>query len=253
MIIKKAITPLDIELQELSTCSDRYVGTSLKAGSLYSEFVGKAMKLVLGSVGHILPEGHYCVAGGIFRALFYNEVPNDIDIFVLGTLPKIHNIMYEICENTLMHDKHMKAKYEDYTKNIHLITYSFDRPYSVQFIGQWIESNNRTILFLSADDIISSFDIVSSCFGVEFTISKDLNGQQVYEVNQIVSHPLLMKVVATKELMVNEYGPIQFKKMKADRFYKYIAEYGFRIKSPDQLLKFNAMLGGSTDVVFDYT
>jgi hypothetical protein len=191
---------------------------------------------------------------GIFRSVFYNEVPNDIDIFLLGTetdiLNRIDKISQAVCQRVVQ----VKTEYpQNITKHIRLVTYQVGRGYSVQFIGQWF-TGPKTEYFTTGHDILATFDLTSSCFGIDFTACEDKNSVSCdYEVQQIISHPLLLNVVANKELRVNEFGSILLKKMKADRFYKYITEYGFRIKDQEQLQKFNYVLGRDNDVESDYS
>lgn len=256
------LTPLQEELLVLDTLSKQnavFSGTSATASSTYKEYVGPIMKLLLTNIGKQLPDGKYCVAGGVFRSVFYGEVPEDLDVFLLGNETEIEASINDLATLVGVAPIKVKVQYpNEYIKHIRIITVDVGRPYKIQFIGQWFQSPFKASYFLHADDVLQTFDMISCCFGIDFKMSTvnstlPLSSRKEYEILQIVSHPLLLKTVATKELAVNDLGDMTLKKMKAERFYKYIAKYGFRIKKAAELKNFNFLLkGGDTDVESDY-
>ncbi len=255
---KIQLTPLDEELSFLRTTRGGCFGTAREAGDSYKEFTGKIIELTLSNVIDAMPIGRYCIAGGVFRSVFYNELPKDIDIFLLGTRTEIEKNIETISNVTGTSIVKVRTKYSnDMVKHIRIITCSTGRAYDVQFLGQWFQlPNGKEVPFQSAEDVLETFDLVSSCYGIDLSITEQsrFSGQsKEYEVNHVVTHPLLFKTIATKELMVNTFGSELLKRMRADRFYKYITEYGFRIKSDEQLKKFNYVLGRENDVESDYS
>lgn len=255
---KIQLTPLDEELLFLRANRGGCFGSHREAGDAYKEFTGKIIELALSNIIEAMPVGRYCIAGGVFRSVFYNELPKDIDIFLLGTKTEIEKNMETISNITGKSTVKVRTKYSnDIVKHIRIITCSGGRPYEFQFLGQWFElPNGKEIPFQSAEDVLETFDLVSSCYGIDLSITdvSRFSGQsKEYEVNHVVTHPLLLKTVATKELMVNTFGSEILKRMRADRFYKYITEYGFRIKDDEQLKKFNYVLGRENDVESDYS
>lgn len=248
-------TPLDEELFRIRLHSP--LATGHNEDSEYVEYTGKAITLGLGPVFNLLPVGRYCIAGGIIRSLFNNELPNDVDIFLLGTPDNITSRLEDIAIAHGTESRKVKIKYEDFNKHIQLVDIRLpDMKYNIQFIAQWFvkDDGKKDIIFKHAEDVISYFDIVPVCYAVEIEIFENTRGGvKDWAVNKVVTHPLLYKSLANKELSVNPYGPLILKKMRADRFYKYITEYGFKIKDAAQMKLFNTLLAqGGLDVEFEY-
>ena len=249
-------TPLSEELSRINTKAS--LGTTKSNNSEYSEYTEKAIILAFGPVADLLPEGKYCVAGGVIRALFDNELPNDVDIFLLGTAQDISQRIQILANNYQVELKRVKVKYENFTKHIHLFDLKLPgMSYTIQFIAQWfVKTNNKEeIHFKHAEDIIAHFDIVPVCYAAEVEFNGAYQkGQYIrdWSLLKVVTHPLLFKSLAKKELLVNPYGPPELKKMRADRFYKYIIEYGFRIPNAKTMGAFNALLAGGLNAEVDY-
>jgi hypothetical protein len=250
-------TPLDEELSRISNFTT--LGQNTSKPNEYSEYTDKAITLAFGPVMDMLPAGRYCVAGGVIRALFNNELPNDVDVFLLGNTPEISQRLEALASNYGVDVRKVKIKYDNFVKHIHLFDLKLpDMKYTIQFIAQWFTRNDgkEEIFFRHAEDVIAYFDIVPVCFAAEVEFEDSYKqGQFIREWSllKVVTHPLLFKHLAKKELFVNPYGPISLKRMRADRFYKYITEYGFRITNAESMKKFNILLAqGGLDVDFDY-
>jgi hypothetical protein len=251
-------TPLDEELSRISNFTALKQNTSKL--DEYSEYTSKAITLAFGPVMDLLPAGRYCVAGGVIRALFNNELPNDVDVFLLGNAQEISNRLENLAFRYKVDVKKVKIKYDNFVKHIHLFDLKLPHmKYTIQFIAQWFIRNDgkEEIFFRHAEDVIAYFDVVPVCFAaeVEFDGGHE-DGQFIREwsLSKVVTHPLLFKCLAKKEFLVNPYGPMSLKKMRADRFYKYVTEYGFRITDAESMKKFNVLLAqGGLDVESDYT
>jgi hypothetical protein len=250
-------TPLDEELSRINTFTS--LGSGVSKSNEYSEYTGKAITLAFGPVMDALPVGRYCVAGGVIRSLFNNELPNDVDVFLLGNAQEISSRLENLAVSYGIEVKKVKIKYDDFVKHIHLFDLKLPKMgYTIQFIAQWFIKNDgkEEIFFKHAEDVIAYFDIVPVCYAAE--VEFDGGYEQGIFVRdwsllKVVTHPLLFKSLAKKELLVNPYGPLSLKKMRADRFYKYITEYGFRIPDAVSMKQFNTLLAqGGLDVEFDY-
>lgn len=222
---------------------------SAAADPFYKEMAHPLIALGILPILDCLPPGNYCIAGGAARSVFEGLVPADVDVFMLGSRAQIQDSTAALSLDPSFPDwfpdtKSIKINYgETLTKFITLAsTDKLSDLYNIQVISQYYQDkkSNTVFEFKSAEDILETFDLVSSCFAVEVEVTR--NPKPDIEVRKIVSHPLFLKCVSTKELMVNDFGDAGFKVMRADRFYKYIAEYGYRIKSEEQMKLFNAML-----------
>lgn len=258
-MLQSALTPLDEELAFLRSNFGGCYGASNESSDSYKEYAGKIIELTMSNVADVIPVGRYCIAGGVFRSVFYDELPKDIDIFLLGSKDDVIARMNMLESDTSTVQKKVKVTYQkNISKHIRIVTVNMNgRPYQVQFLGQWFElAGGKELPLMTADDVLETFDLVSACFGIDLSIieeSRFSGFTKAYEVNHIATHPLLLKTIANKELMINDFGNMIMKRMKAERFYKYITEYGFRIKNNDQIQKFNYVLGRDNDVESDYS
>ena len=225
-----------------------------------------AIKLGINPILKYLPSGRYCIAGGTFRSLFFNEIPTDIDIYPLE--PHFTNNVYIHDE---IHDRMMEGtsvqvfeKFNSLHVNIKetgtsvdILTGKFSYlPYSFQIITKSKGTEFVEIRPTCADDIISTFDIIPACFGIDFTLTTEPNqAYPSYTINEVAIHPDYFYSLGNKYLMVNEQpSKFESKRMKAERFYKYIANYGFKVPSTEEMQKFNVLLAKEphgTDIEYE--
>lgn len=254
------LTPLDAELIRVKKKYGTWYAASKVADQAFAEFAGNAICLGLSPLESNIPLGKYAIAGGIVRSLFENEIPTDVDIFLLGDDASVRLRIQQLENLYFIKAKKVKVDYGTFYKHVQILNWTPpESPYDIQFIGEWFEhkvSGDITSLKY-AEDVLAHFDLVSTCFAVEFEITDNSNSfgnpRPQYVINKVVSHPLLFKCLSKKELRVSPYGPIELKKMRADRFYKYIVEYGFRVPDMDEMAKFNVLLAtGALNVDTDY-
>ena len=207
---------------------------------ILSRYVYRAIKLGISPIHQILPAGRYCIAGGVFRSLFFNEVPCDVDIYPLDS----ETAIIEIWQNSAFHNYHTKRVSIDIDEiQAHIEVITFDElkniPYKIQLISKNISINNTCIIPKTVNDIVSSFDIIPACFGVDITV----DGHAGFTINEIVIHPDYFYSVSNKLLLLNtESSPFYEKRMTAERFYKYIVNYGFRIPDNEVMSQFNKLI-----------
>lgn len=250
------VTPLNAELNHIRNTFGSLTFANKLSDDEFSEFAGTAIALGIAPLYEDLPEGRYAIAGGIIRSLFENEIPTDVDIFLLGSVDSIKTRMQKIADEKSERIRKVKVGYDGFTKHIWLIDI---KPYPtasyvIQLIGQWFtrDSDNNVTIFQHSEDVIACFDLISTCFAVDLEITP--KSSISYHVNKVIHHPLLYKCLAKRELRVNPYGPPELKKMRADRFYKYIVEYGYRVPDQGELMQFNLLLSrGDLSVESDYS
>lgn len=250
------LTPLDAELSRIKARFGSMAFANKLSDDEFAEFAGNAVALGVSPIFNELPIGRYAIAGGIIRSLFENEIPADVDIFLLGSVDSVKGRMNELERKLSGQLKKVKVQYEGFTKHIWLLDVKpyTEAEYTIQLIGQWFnrDADGNVTIFQHSEDIIAYFDLLSTCFAVDLEIVDHNSGG--YFINKIIHHPLLYKCLAKRELRVNPYGPPELKKMRADRFYKYIVEYGYRVPDLAELTQFNILLSrGDLSVESDYT
>lgn len=208
---------------------------------ILSRYVYKAIKLGINPILDLLPHGRYCIAGGVFRSLFFGEIPTDVDIYPLHS----ESIVGDIQQRALKACFSIKLFSGDISKiKAHVDVLTFDKlkdlPYKIQIISKSIEQNNQIIVPKTVDDILSAFDIIPACFGIDITVN---SFEHTFDLNEVVIHPDYFYSVSNRLLLVNkENSSLYEKQMTAERFYKYIVNYGFRVPDNNVMSQFNALM-----------
>lgn len=231
-----------------SLCSHSW---ALSHDSSQYPFMSNALALAL-PVTKDLPDGKYCIAGGVMRSLFYDEIPTDVDLFILGGSHEVFTVTaafyrtahkhrtYEVrSEDSLALGTSVKKHIEitDIPVNVPVLEETVQ--YNIQILGSWyITEEGVELSFSSAEDLLSHFDLISACGGIEFTI---LQGN-IVSSHEVV-HPQFLYALANKFLMVNDIGSDCSKHMTLNRLYKYIVNYGFTIPNENELMAINTLLG----------
>ena len=233
-MIKFTKTPL----QEILDSIPKYGMFSNSSDLILSKYVYPAIVLGICPIMDSLPNGRYCIAGGVFRSLFNNEIPTDVDIFPLDPPT---NIIVDIINNAAANGHEVSSSSLTIRElNSHVDIASFlDNKYEIQVISKYItENNGTTISPKSVDDILSTFDIIPACFGIDISLSN-----KSFILNKICIHPNYFYSVSNKLLLLNlQKSDLYEKRMTADRFYKYIVNYGFRIPDSSTMIEFNKLL-----------
>lgn len=224
---------------------------------LLDRYAFPAIKLGINPLIRYLPSGRYCIAGGVFRSLFFDEIPKDLDIYPLEGLQAtgaIKKRMDNIIGDTSTYDR-VKATRKTDNLEVDILNIEVQNiPYKFQIICKTINGTSMNC----AEDVISSFDIVPACFAVDISLDtvQKMSGEYAsFTLNGIATHPDYFFSVGNKYLMVNDQTSMfSEKRMKAERFYKYIANYGFRIPNNSEMMKFNKLLENPSamDVDIDY-
>jgi hypothetical protein len=269
-------TPLQKVLDNPIMHNGLYVPSSHK-DPILGRYAFPAIKLAFNPIINYIPSGRYCIAGGIFRSLFFNEIPTDVDIYpletaLLGGIPINEFISFAaepdclriesdklLASDTRPINKfsRLKALVKSSNSNIDILTLKLSElPYNFQIICKSNNLPDGTVeVPVCANDIISSFDIVPACFGVDVTIYNEnktdalKSGWSSFELNEVLIHPDYFYSVANKYLITNKsqntFGRVR--KITAARFYKYIVDYGFRIPNNSEMSVFNELLGKPGD------
>ena len=244
-------------LKELELSCSVYFPTE-HDNPILETYVFPALRLALTPIIEYLPCGTYCIAGGVFRSLFFGQIPTDIDIFLINT-PYYGNIpINEVIEQNIIAQqvpgvstwevKRITGKVVEKQTAIDILTISPNTetvPYSIQIVGKQITYNGRKCWPSSAEEVLSTFDIIPACFGVCFTLVEPqrITGYPNVVIDEVLHHPNYFYSVANKYLMTNTWRTIfSDHSMRADRFYKYLVEYGFRIPNNKEMEQFNSLL-----------
>lgn len=213
--------------------------------SILSRYVYPAIKLGINPIISILPQGRYCIAGGVFRSLFFNELPSDVDIYPLASSTNVITIYNNAIRKSI---KSKKISGNTGT-NSHIDIITFDGlqklPYKIQIISKSIVDNGISVLPTEVDDILSAFDIIPACFGIDISIETSPVSSVFpsFTLNSVVIHPDYFYSLGNKLLLLNTgQSPLYEKQMSAERFYKYTVNYGFRIPNNEVMAQFNNLI-----------
>ena len=246
-------TPLQ-KVLELPCLNNPGLGFGANQDPIICKYVFPALQLGINPILPYLPSGRYVVAGGIFRSIFFNEVPTDIDIYLLSPhfdsddsfLPDLIDYTLKGISKQVGSFDRKKITIAASQTKIDIITIELTAlPYSIQLITK----SKNNVVPECADDIVSAFDIIPACFAVDITLNQGTNGAGLYsslanyEINELCIHPDYFYSLANKYLITNKQkSRFEQSHMKAERFYKYISTYGFTIPTVEEMNNFNVLL-----------
>lgn len=226
--------------------------------SLTSYMVNIAVILGIHPVFNYFKEDYsLCVAGGAFRSICEKEVPTDMDVFLLGKfednvrkLELLHNdltLSKIACSRVKHYEVQLESDPSGWNKQIAIldIHQGEDIPIPLQYIAhRYTHGASITEHLLeSASDVISTFDFTAVAFGAHVNVLKfPVHAGNIKFVSNAM-HPDFYSDVATKTLAFNLLGRLGTKRISVNRFYKYITEYGFRIKDNTSLRLFDRYVG----------
>lgn len=181
-----------------------------------------------------------CVAGGVFRSLFYQEVPNDIDVYLLESYDNSIDILTKLRTSLGIEEKlkqfSFKNKEYNVTKYIAILDIEenskIENPIKIQLMAfKHVLKDGTVIEPRTASAIVNSFDLIPVSIATQFELSAD----GIPEKYSSTFHPEIFQCLASKNFKFNTVASFTQKKTSPERFYKYITDYGFRIQDQETI------------------